>query len=138
MEYELINPSDPYTFVAEDYETAALTVFCISQMYGAKSKDGQETVPVFLFGGGEEWYVEQFGRAPVEGIEAKREQIAQALDSVMLGGFEDRRKYEAALAAITDSDKREEFIASWQSECSSMNDIGAQCHRMAKKVLADL
>lgn len=50
MEYELINPSDPYTFIAEDFETAALVVLVLSPAYGAVSKDGSQEVPVFIFG----------------------------------------------------------------------------------------
>ena len=39
MEYELINPSDPYTFIADDLETAALVVFIFGTAYGAEPKD---------------------------------------------------------------------------------------------------
>ena len=102
MEYELKNPSDPYTFLAADFEVATLTVFSISTLYGAEAKEGGESVPIFLFGGAREWYIEQFGRTPDEGKEAKKEELATALSSMMYGGFEDRRRYEAALTAITD------------------------------------
>ena len=61
MEYELINPSDPYTFIAADYETAVLAVFCLGPAYGARPKDGGEDVPIFLFGGAVKWYAEKFG-----------------------------------------------------------------------------
>ena len=132
MEYELINPSDPYTFIAEDLETAALAVFLISTLFGAKPKDGGEDVPVFILGGAREWYSERFGRTPDEGLAAKRNSVAKALSSMMYGCFEDRRRYEAALAAITDEQKKEEFIAAWQDGHSSMNDIGTYCHKLAK------
>lgn len=134
MEFELKNPSDPYTFIADDLETTALVVFSISTLYGATAKDSEDIVPVFIFGGAEEWYVEQFGRRYADGLKAKRKQFAEALSSVMLGHFEDRRRYEAALAAITDPDKREKFISEWQNECSSLNDIGTYCHNLAKKL----
>lgn len=134
MEYNLANPSDPYTFVADDLETAALVVFSISSLYGAEAKEGGDTVPVFIFGGAEEWYVEQFGRCYADGLKAKRKQVVEALRSMMLGHFEDRRRYEAALAAITELDKREKFIAEWQDGCSSMNDIGTYCHKLADKL----
>ena len=137
-EYELINPSDPYTFLAESHEIAALTVFILSTMYGAKSKSGEEEVPLFLFGGSEEWYVEQFGRTPAEGIDALKKGIAEALDSFMLGDFEDRRRYNAALNAITDEDKKKQFKVEWQDGRSSLNDIGAFAHRTAKKLFAAL
>lgn len=134
MEYELKNPSDPYTFLAADLEVATLTVFSISTLYGAEAKEGGESVPIFLFGGAREWYVEQFGRTPDEGMEAKKEELAASLGSMMYGGFEDRRRYEAALTAITDPEKREKFIAEWQDGHSSLNDIGTYCHELAKRL----
>ena len=68
-EYELINPSDPYTFLAKTKESAALAVFLLGTMYGASPKDDDEEkrIPVFLFGGAEEWYQEEFGRSTEEG-----------------------------------------------------------------------
>lgn len=133
MEYELKNPSDPYTFIAKDHEVAALTVFCISTLYGAEPKEGDEDVPIFIFGGSCKWYHEKFGRTPDEGLEERKKDVADALDSIMYGNFEDRRRYEAALKAITDSDKREEFRAVWQDGRSSLNDIGTYAHMLAKK-----
>ena len=134
MEYELKNPSDPYTFLAADFEVAALTVFSISTLYGADAKEGGESVPIFIFGGAKEWYIEQFGRTPDEGLKAKKEELEAALGSMMYGGFEDRRRYEAALTAITDPEKREKFIAEWQDGHSSLNDIGTYCHELAKRL----
>lgn len=134
MEYNLANPSDPYTFVADDLETAALVVYSLSLGYGATTKDGEIAVPIFIFGGAEEWYTKQFGRSVEDGLKAKKKQVAEALNSMMLGHFEDRRRYEAALAAITEPDKREKFIAEWQDGRSSMNDIGTYCHKLAEKL----
>lgn len=132
MEYELINPSDPYTFIADDLEIAALVIFTFGTAYGAKPKDGGEDVPIFLFGGALEWYKGKFGRTPDEGVKAKQSALADALSSMMFGDFEDRRRYEAALAAITDPEKKEEFITSWQDGISSLNDIGSRAHALAK------
>ena len=115
MEYEFINPSDPYTFRAKDRETAALVVFLLGTAYGAKSERDieDENVPVFLFGGGKEWYEETFGRTPDDGLKALKGNVADALDSFMLGHFKDRRVYEAALEAIDDPEKRERFKEEW-------------------------
>ena len=134
MEYELINPSDKYTFIAADYETATLTVFCLGPAYGAKPKDGGEDVPILLFGGAVEWYKEKFGHSPDDGLDAKGEAVAEALASMMLGGFEDRRRYNIALAAIDDPEKKARFIDEWQDGRSSLNYIGGEAHRLAARL----
>lgn len=134
MEYELINPSDPYTFIADDYETAALVVFAVSTLYGAKPKEGEDTVPVFIFGGAEEWYIEQFGRSSYDGLKAKKKQVEAALSSMELGHFKDRQRYETALAAIAEPDKQEQFITEWDNERTSLNNIGAYCRKLAAEL----
>lgn len=137
MEYNLINPSDPYTFLAEDFETAAIVVMLAGGTYGAKAKEGGDEVPLFFLGGREyalSWYDEHFHRTPQEGYEAKKSAVADALLSMMFGGFEDRRRYEAALSAITDDEKRKEFVASWQDGISSLNDIGTWAHNLGAKI----
>ena len=105
IEYELINPSDPYTFLAKTKESAALAVFLLGTMYGASPKDDNEEkrIPVFLFGGAEEWYRKEFGRSTEAGFKAEKQNVADALLSFMYGSFEDRRRYEAALNAKTSS-----------------------------------
>ncbi len=135
MQYEISNPSDPYTFLAEKHEVAALVILLLGPAYGAEPEQGDDTgVPIFLLGGAKEWYVETFSRTPDEGMAALEADVAQALESVMYGHFEDRRRYDAALKAITDPDKRKEFMAEWQDGRSSLNDIGTRCHRYAEAI----
>lgn len=135
-EYELINPSDPYTFLAKTKESAALTVFLLGTMYGASPKEDNEKkrIPVFLFGGAEEWYQEEFGRSTEAGLKAEKQNVADALLSFMYGHFEDRRRYEAALKAITDEEKKKEFMKEWQDGRSSMNNIGEYAHQLGEKL----
>ena len=134
MEYELINPSDPYTFIAADYETAVLTVFCLGPAYGARPKDGGEEVPIFIFGGAVDWYKEKFLHTPDDGLDEKGQAVADALASMMLGDFEDRRRYELALSAIDDPEKKARFIDEWQDGRSSLNDIGGEAHKLAERM----
>lgn len=136
MQYELINPSDAYTFEANSREVAALTVFNISTAYAAHAETGKDDdgVPMFIFGGAVDWYKETFGRSPDEGITALITDVANALESFMLGHFEDRRRYKAALNAITDSKNRAMFMAEWQDGRSSLNDIGTYAHRLATQI----
>lgn len=139
MEYELINPSDPYTFEAPDLEVAALVVGLLSPTFGAVSKNRkeEEEVPVFIFGGYEEWYKETFSKSPDEGLMARKTEVGQALLSVMLGKFEDREKYNAALEAIDDPAKREAFMEKWQDKRTSLNNIGGVAHAIGKALLKE-
>lgn len=132
-EYELINPSDKYTFVALDFEVAAIAVLILGTAYGAKPKDDGEEVPIFLFGGTDgatAWYRDKFGHTLDDGLKEKGEAVADALLSFMLGDFEDRRRYELALAAIDDPEKKAKFIDDWQDGRSSINNIGGKAHKL--------
>ncbi len=140
MEYELINPSDPYTFIAADKEVAALVIGNLSLAFGAETKDRAEEdgVPIFIFGGFEEWYQEEFGRTPAEGLAAKKNELGEALVSFMLGRFEDRERYNAALEAIDSPEKAEVFKRKWQDGRTSLNNIGDVAHSIGNKLLAAL
>lgn len=127
--YELINPSDPYTFLAADPETAALTVFCFGTAYGAESTSDQ--VPVFLLSDPKEWYQEHFGRTPDEGLEAKKSEVIKALRSFVLGTEADRKRYEGAMDCITEPEKRIAFAEQWLDGRTSLNNIGQRAGRIA-------
>lgn len=132
MIYKLVNPSDFYTFKADTYEIAALTVLCMGTQYGATPKTGDETVPVFLFTDAEEWYKENFNHSIEEGLKANREIVSDALSSMLYGGFEERETYEMALESITDPEKEKVFKEKWHDRHSSLNDIGSYAHKMAE------
>lgn len=132
--YNLINPSDPYTFRTEDQETAALAVFCLGPAYGAEnlSGTGSGDVPVLLFSDPKVWYQEQFGRTPDEGLEAKKPAVIRALKSFILGNERDRKRYEAAMACIREPERREVFVREWRDGRTSMNNIGLRAEKMAE------
>lgn len=132
MVYKLVNPSDPYTFKADSYEIAALTVLCMGTQYGATPKNGDENVPVFLFTDAEEWYKENFNHSIEDGLKANRESAADALSSMLYGGFKERDTYEMALESITDAEKEKVFKEEWHNRHSSLNDIGSYAHKMAE------
>jgi hypothetical protein len=87
LRFELVNPSDLYTFTAPDLETAALAVVLLGRgQYGGKSLDGGEDVPIFLLSGHNEWFGETFGRTVQESLDhVPHEAIAACLDTFTLG-----------------------------------------------------
>ena len=48
--------------------------------------------------------------------------------------FEDRRRYEAALNAITDEEKKKVFMEEWQDGRTSMKNIGEYAHQLGEKL----
>jgi hypothetical protein len=71
-------------------------------------------------------------------MDALESEVANALESVMLGHFEDRRRYAVALDAIDDPEKRRKFIEEWQDGHTSLNDVGARCHGYANAIRAKI
>lgn len=111
MKFDLINPSDAYHFDADDLETAAVMVCVLGNgKYGAKQLGGDAGVPVFLFGGHDEWFTKNFSRTFEESADHvmanKRQALADCFASVRLSGG--RR--------------------------SSINDIGGAAHNIARKL----
>jgi hypothetical protein len=135
MIYELINPSDATTFVAGDLKIAALVTFLVGGGgYSAEPEDDKAAgVPMFLFGGAEEWWNKTFPGEPMgEAVEANREEVVIALRSVCYGNATSRRLYDRAMAAITDEEKRVAFVAEWNdANRSSLNNIMGRAHSIA-------
>lgn len=136
--YEIVNPSDMATFLAPDRDIAlAALAFIGDGAYGGTplERDGEGidvdesaalSVPIFLFGGYEEWWKSQgFASEPIESLIASRKpEIVAALRSASYGSLEDRRSYDSACAAIDDPAKLTKFKEDWEDRRrSSMNRI---------------
>lgn len=106
--YNIVNPSDPVTMKAESLEVAAAAVVLLGQgYYSADDGEGGSTP---LWFGWDEW-LEEHGMAELgEWIDEHLAEVVTALESVMLGTVYDRADLDATLAAITDDEKRREFI----------------------------
>lgn len=115
MRFDLINPSDPYTFDADDMEVAAVAVCLLGAgKYPADAigddADKGNNVPAFLFGGHDEWFQSRFGGS-FEEIAAKclkerTDAVARSLESMKL----------------------------CRERASSLNDIGAAARRLAAAI----
>ena len=131
MVYELINPCDEYTFEAERKEVAALTVHSINLMYGAKTESGDE-IPLFISEeDAEKWYKETFGKSTSEILNAFWDEVADAFDSYVLGGFRDRDVFKTAMECIPDKQGRRMFYEKWADRATSLNNIGARAKEKA-------
>lgn len=127
MIYEIINPSDPYTMVADDFKVAAAAVLLLGRGKLGLSceEDHKQHVPVMLFGGAEEWLKEHDLEDLGGFIEAHRAEVAEALESVLIGSESDRKTFDKVIACISDPGDRQKARDTYHDQKrSSMNDIG--------------
>lgn len=140
--YEIINPSDPYFLEAEDFKEAAVAVLMLSPRLGLEEVgEGGASMPVFIFGGMEKWL--DANVCPVKDIDRFMEGhaggIAAALESVLIGKPGERKVFEAAMGAIDDPKKREDFRLKWhEGKRSSLNNIGAEAWDLARRIRAKM
>jgi hypothetical protein len=131
--YEITNPSDPYTLAAPDFRSACVAVVVLGEgNYGLREVNGERTMPLFLFGGHDEWFQKQFGMNVADALQATpRETIVDVLQSVIIGNKDDRIRYEAVMQSLTEPARQEEWRKQWYgAKKTSMNDIGAQAEAM--------
>jgi hypothetical protein len=128
--YELVNPSDPYTFYAPSVEVAGVAAYSLSTGFGATPVAGGESSPV-LFG-----WVEWFEAKGIDNAwcEAHLAEIADALDSFLIGSAAHRADVESMLDELP-AEKREAWRAKRQDRHrSSMNQIGEAAYARAKQL----
>lgn len=131
--YEIVNPSDAYTIDHADENVACAAALLLGEgHYALTREDGERTLPLFIFGGADAW-LEARGMMPFGAwIDAHLVAIADALDSVTIGDFEERRKLAAKLATFEPAERDGIRAAHHDRKRSSMNNIGARARRDAK------
>lgn len=116
MQFDIINPSDPYTMTACDLEVAAVAVCLLGNgRYGLHGlgPDSNARVPMFFGpGSADGWFQESFG---------------DSYEAVATRCLEDR---PGALIAAFES------VTLGQAERSSMNDIGGRAAQLAQSLRA--
>ncbi|ENV14705.1 hypothetical protein F965_00051 [Acinetobacter schindleri NIPH 900] len=137
MLFEIINPSDECTMQGDNLEVLAVACCLIgSGRYALKGLDTEESVPMFIFGGHDEWFSEKFGRKFDESMDKVTKdhmlELVQSLDSVLLGNQKDRQDYEKTLQSIESEQAKLAFKQEFKEKNrSSINDICARSWQYA-------
>jgi hypothetical protein len=144
--YELVNPSDTYTFEAESLEIAALAVVILGDgWYGATDEAGKTVVPILALDPVERvktWWTQSFGDDFDDAIDAVRTDAALRRDltaclrSVLIGS---RGMWDVILgaAAKMTNDDAAAFLADWHDkQRTSTSDIGATAKAWAEQLEA--
>ncbi|MDM1021638.1 hypothetical protein QSV37_15195 [Acinetobacter sp. VNK23] len=138
MIFEIINPSDKCTLEAFDHEVASVACCLIgSGQYALKGLDTDLEVPLFLFGGHDEWFTEKFGRTFEESIDFcknnKLDALITCLNSTLIGGAESRASFNKGMDLIDDPVKKEEWRKHWLDQRrTSLNNICASAWSYAR------
>jgi len=130
--YELINPSDPYSFEAPNLKIAAAAVVMLSPAFGARrcGDDVEECTPILF--GWEDWLSEH--GIDESWVAQHRAEIADALDSFLIGDYT-RRQDVVDMLDMLSPDKREEWRARRQDRHrSSLNQIGKTAYEYARRI----
>ncbi len=141
MLYQIINPSDSYTIDCPDLEIA--TVACCmlgGGQYGFEPlDDGAVAVPMFLFGGVQDFCEKHFKQA-FDDVRARVTThrvaaLADALDSVLIGKDAYKRAQKLAeWAALPPEQMRALRAVYHDKRRTSMNDIGGRAYEMAERL----
>jgi hypothetical protein len=144
MLYEIINPSDPYTIEAQSLDVAAVACLFLGRRqyaFDPIGSDDSPEVPLFLFGGTDEWCLKHFNESFESVVnrvtKEKAAELAECLESCLIGKAADRETYRAGMELIDDPKKREQWREKWlEDRRSSMNNIGARAYAIAEKLRA--
>ena len=140
MIYEIVNPSDMVTIDAPNRLLATLAVVILGNgKYGGTCLDDDVEdmdVPLFLFGGCEEFMQEQFKSTLDEAFAANKKEVGAVLNTALLGDKKDRASYNKGIELIP-KDKQKEWRDHWHDDRrSSMNDICAYAWQVAENIAA--
>lgn len=131
---EIINPSDPYTLETDDFIMAGVVIAILGNgQLGLRSlEEGSDLSTPILFGW-DEWFKNN-GVEVSSYFDEHAEEMADILDSIVIGKKNERQLYLDTVAALPE-DKREEWKAKWKDQKqSSLNDIGGYAEDLSKRI----
>lgn len=125
MIYEIINMSDALTLKSDDLVIAGVAIAILGGgNYGLSDENDEPVTPVIF--GWDQWFEKNNINDLSQFIKDHRPQIADVLDTVLLGSVDDRKKFDETLL------KDKEFIKKRNDKMrSSLNDIESNAHRLA-------
>lgn len=124
--YNLINPSDPYTFRAHTIQIAGVCALLLPGNYGVQNVDDETEKTPIIFGWNK--WIEN-NKIDEAWISAHSKEIAQAFASFIIGSPEERKIVEKELEELPEENHKEYLLTHLEKNRTSMNNIGAQaCH----------
>lgn len=124
--FDIANPSDAYTIKGPFMACAIAVAILGNGAYGIKG------TPVLF--GWDDWLKQQGISDLSAHIDANADEIATALESVLIGSGQDREEVESTLSMLPE-EKRSEWLAKrHDNRRSSLNDIGGKAQKIAARL----
>ncbi|ANP79293.1 hypothetical protein A134_23045 [Vibrio crassostreae 9CS106] len=136
--WDVINPSDPVTIKGNDHLTVAVAVCLLGKgHYGAEAIPRGESslsVPLFLFGNIDDWFVDNFDKTFEECLEsADMVEVSKVLDSAAIGNCSIRIGYDKIMARLVSKEERDSWREEFHDkERSSTNNICGRAWSLAE------
>lgn len=119
MIYEIINPSDCITIESDDETIACVATILLGKgVYALKDEKGKSVMPLFVFGGLDEWLAERGISDLGAFITKNRKQLAGCLETLLVCDPETRKNLDSAI--LKDPEMRARFN---DENRTSMSDI---------------
>lgn len=139
MLFYVINPSDAYTIESNRFDVAVAAILLVGRgYYGLDGADNDYDMPVLAFFSKETqntWLKENGVEDLRRFIDVNKFEIAECLDSIMIGGIEDRKAYDKGLELIETEENRQKWKDDWHDQRrTSMNNIGQSAWNYAKRL----
>lgn len=133
---EIINPSDPYTMECETFLIGAVAVALLGNgKMGLHSEDGELSTPILF--GWDDWFKGEGVTDLSAFLDENKAIIADALRSVRIGDFADRRAEAVAIKHMTPAAVQGYRAEIHDARRTSMNDIGSRAWQLAKRLRGD-
>ena len=101
MLYQVNTPEKPYTFEASSFTAACVVATLLGGGFYSLWQDGKQVMPVFMFGGAEEWFKRVFDKNLTDVVqEVSPEEIAQIYMTILAGKPQERQRYLQELSMI--------------------------------------
>src|SRR5690348_14024046 len=108
MIYTIVPPVDEYTIETDNFLHACLAVCVLGQGgFAMEDEKGMEVMPLFLFGGYDEWFIEHHGGKVADLLKKVGPAcIANVLKTIVIGNAFDREEYQRGVAEFQKSGDR--------------------------------
>lgn len=134
---EIINPSDPYTLVCDDFICAAVVIALLGDgQLGLGDETGELDTPLVF--GWEDWFVKQGIKNIDKYTKEHLSEMADILDTVLIGSAKDRVVVDLALKKLSPDDGKKWLLERHDIKRSSLNDIGRGAWELAENLRTQL